>query len=100
MDKKAQDTMYAYKKAYVETILRQALEPVRDFDQIKYARDPITNEEFIKLTEDIGSVWYINVTGSDESEILKAVLSMLLERRPEGLVTVRDRQRDASRLFK
>lgn len=99
MDKRIIDSMYAEKKAYVEKDLAAALRPVRDFGRIEYARDPITNEEFIKLTETIGNVWFVNVTGYKESEILKAICFMVLEKHPEGLITVRDRMRDANALF-
>lgn len=100
MDKKAIDKMYADKRAYVEKDLAAALRPLEDFDRIEYARDAITGEEFIKLTETIGSVWFINVTGSQKSEVLRDVCRMVLEDRPAGLIRTRQRMRDANRLFK
>lgn len=99
MDKKMIDKMYRSKKEYVEGNLAAALKPVRDFGSIEYARDPITNEEFIKLTETIGSVWFINVTGYTKSEILKTICIMVLEKHPEDLIKTRDRMREANALF-
>lgn len=100
MDKRVIEKMYHGKKEYVEKNLAAALKPVRDFDSIEYARDPITNEEFVKLTETIGSAWFVNVTGYTKSEILKAICYMVLEKQPAGLIKTRDRMRDASALFR
>lgn len=99
MDKRTMDRMYADKKAYVERDLAATLKPLQDFGRIEYARDAITNEEFIKLTETIGSVWFINVTGYRQSEILKAVCYMVLETHPKGLIRTRKAMRDANALF-
>ena len=100
MDKRIIDRMYADKKAYVEKDLAAVLQPLDDFDSIQYARDAITNEEYVKLTESIGVAWFINVTGFEKRDILKAVCKMVLEDHPEGLIRTRERKRDANRLFK
>ena len=99
-EKKVIDMMYAGKKAYVEDILGKALKPLEDFGKIEYARDAITNEEYIRLTETIGSVYFLNVTGASEDLILKAVCRLVLEDHPAELIRTRERQRDACRLFR
>lgn len=99
MDKRTMDRMYADKKAYVERDLAATLKPLQDFGRIEYARDAITNEEYIKLTETIGSVYFVNVTGSSKSAILKEVCLMALERNPIGLVRTTEKKREVNRLF-
>lgn len=99
MEKLAIERMYAAKKAYVEKDLAAMLKPLDDFDRIQYARDSITNEEYIKLTETIGSVYFVNVTGNSESAILKEVCRMALERNPIGLIRTIEKKREVNRLF-
>lgn len=99
MEKIAIEKMYAEKKAYVEKDLAAMLRPLEDFDRIQYARDAITDEEFIKLTETIGSAYFVNVTGNDESAILKEVCRMALERNPIGLVRTTEKKRAVNKLF-
>ena len=99
MDKMAIKNMYAAKKAYVENDLAAMLRPLEDFGRIQYARDSITDEEFIKLTEKIGSVYFVNVTGNDESAILKEVCRMALEHNPIGLVRTTEKKRAVNKLF-
>lgn len=99
-DKRAIEIMYAGKKVYVERILAAALRPLEDFDKIEYARDAVTGEEVVKLTEAIGWAWYINATGMSEDEILKAVCRMVLKGRPAALVSTKQRMREVNRLFR
>lgn len=99
MDKKAINKMYAEKKAYVEKDLAAALRPLRDFYKIEYARDAIQGDEYIKLTEAIGSVYFVNVTGNSEEAILKEVCRMALENNPKGLIRTKDKQREVNALF-
>ena len=99
MDKKAIEMMYADKKAYVERDLAAALRPLRDFYKIEYARDAVQGDEYIKITEAIGSVHFVNVTGNSEEAILKEVCRMALEANPLGLIRTKDRQRQVNALF-
>lgn len=100
MDKKVIDKMYAEKKAYVEKDLAAMLEPLEDFDRIQYARDIITGEEFIKLTETIGSVYFVNVTGNSKQAILKEVCRLALHNNPFGLIRERAKKREVNKLFR
>ena len=99
MEKTAIKKMYLKKKAYVEKDLAAMLRPLEDFDRIQYARDSITNEEFIKLTEKIGSAYFVNVTGNDERAILKEVCRMALEHNPLGLIRTTEKKRAVNKLF-
>lgn len=99
MDKRTMDRMYAAKKAYVENDLAAMLRPFEDFGRIEYARDAITNEEYVKLSEALGDVFFVNVTGSSEAAIGREVCRMALERNPEGLIRTKEKKRAVNRLF-
>lgn len=99
MNKFVLDKMYAQKKAYVEDIIGAMLKPIYDFGSIQYARDAITGEEYVKLTESNGQPWFINVTGNSESAIGKEVCRMVGEKLPVGLVTNKSAQIQINRLF-
>lgn len=86
MDKKAIEKMYADKKAYVEDTLGSMLKPMYDFGSIKYARDAVSGEEYVKITEANGYPWFICVTGNSESAIGKEICRMVGEKEPFGLV--------------
>lgn len=99
MDKRVMDQMYAKKKAYVEKILWAALEPMRDFGSIQYARNNVTNEEYVKFVEADGYPRYINVTGNNESAIGREVCRMVCNQTPTGIIKVREKQIEINKLF-
>lgn len=99
MDKRTMDKMYAEKKAYVENDLARMLRPFEDFGSIQYARDAITNQEYVKLTETLGDVFFVDVTGSSQAAIGREVCRMALERHPWGLIRTKEKKREANRLF-
>lgn len=99
MSKFALEQMYAEKKAYVEETLKAMLTPIHDFGRIQYARDPITNEEFVKLVEADGYPRYVNVTGNSLEAIGKEVARMVCHKDPYGIIKVRERQIEINKLF-
>lgn len=99
MDKKAIKRMYADKKAYIENDLAAALRVMPDFDGIKYAVDTIKNEEFVKWTETLGFVYFVNVTGKDKSEIFRDVCRLVLQYRTADRIMERSKLREVNRLF-
>ena len=99
MDKRAIDKMYDSKRIYVEQILAAALKPMDRFGSIQYARDVVTGEEYIKITESDGWPWYINVTGNSLQAIGEEVCTMVGHGTPNGLVKVRAKQREINRMF-
>lgn len=101
MDKRAIEQMYADKKTYVELVLGTMLQPMDRFGNIQYARDVITGEEFVKVTEADGYPWYINVTGNSLQTIGQEICGMIGPGHfaPHGLVTVREKQRDINKMF-
>lgn len=93
------EKMYADKKAYVEQTLKAMLMPMYDFGNIQYARDTVTNEEYVKFVEADGFPRYINVTGNNESAIGKEVCRMVCHQTPTGLIKVREKQIEINKLF-
>ena len=93
------EKMYADKKAYVEQTLKAMLKPMYDFGNIQYARDTVTNEEYVKFVEADGYPRYINVTGNNESDIGKEVCRMVCNQTPTGIIKVREKQIEINKLF-
>ena len=93
------EKMYADKKAYVEKTLKAMLMPMYDFGNIQYARDTVTNEEYVKFVEADGYPRYINVTGNNESAIGKEVCRMVCHQTPTGIIKVREKQIEINKLF-
>ena len=93
------EKMYADKKAYVEQTLKAMLKPMYDFGSIQYARDTVTNEEYVKFVEADGYPRYINVTGNNESAIGKEVCRMVCNQTPTGIIKVREKQIEINKLF-
>lgn len=93
------EKMYADKKAYVEKTLKAMLMPMYDFGNIQYARDTVTNEEYVKFVEADGYPRYINVTGNSESAIGKEVCRMVCNQTPTGIIKVREKQIEINKLF-
>lgn len=93
------EKMYADKKAYVEQTLKAMLMPMYDFGNIQYARDTVTNEEYVKFVEADGYPRYINVTGNNESAIGKEVCRMVCHQTPTGIIKVREKQIEINKLF-
>ena len=99
MDKLAIEKMYASKKAYVEETLGSMLKPIYSFGSIKYARDIVSGEEYVKVTESNGYPWFICVTGNSESAIGKEVCRMVDNNIPVGLVKNKAAQIQINKLF-
>ena len=99
MDKRVMDQMYAKKKAYVEETLKAMLMPMYDFGNIQYARNNVTNEEYVKMVEADGYPRYINVTGNSEDAIGKEVCRMVCNQTPTGIIKVREKQIEINKLF-
>ena len=93
------EKMYADKKAYVEQTLKAMLMPMYDFGNIQYARDTVTNEEYVKFVEADGYPRYINVTGNNESAIGREVCRMVCHQTPTGIIKVREKQIEINKLF-
>ena len=65
------------KKDYAQ-VLDAALAPMMDFDSLDYCINNVTQEEFLRLSDRIGSVCYFDVTGMTCGEILKDICKVVL----------------------
>ena len=91
--------VYDKKKAFVES-LNEPLKALRDFEAIEYARDPIQGDEYIRIRDKIGQVFYVNVTGNSEEAILLEVSRMTLGEKAVGFITDRERIRAVAPMFR
>lgn len=66
------------KREYIEMVLRLALRPKRGFDSIKYAKDRMTDNEYMRISDSRGSAVTLNITASTLEEILVDVSKIVL----------------------
>ena len=97
---------FARRRDYVEG-LALALQPLQDFDQILYARTYATEEEFVRISDIIGNVCYLDVTALSLAQVLKDVVKCVLiadinDRRiiPASLITDINKKREIAPLFR
>ena len=97
--------IYTDKRDYVSA-LKAILEPVQDFEDIKYARSYVTEEEYVKISDQLGNAAFLDVTGMTKAELLKEVARVILldELRggctPESVVTNIIEKRKVAPLFR
>ena len=58
-------------------VLDAALAPMMDFDSLDYCINGVTQEEYLKLSDRLGSVCYFDVTGMTCGEILKDICKVV-----------------------
>ena len=91
--------IYDKKKKYVDS-LNIVLGALTDFEAIEYARDPIQGDEYIRIKDKLGQVFYVNVTGNSEEAILLEVSRMTLGEKAVGFITNRERIRAVAPMFR
>ena len=90
---------------FVEVTLHQALASKPDFDYIKYARDALTDSEYIRIADLQGKACTIDITGRSLEEIVEDVARIVLIPKekitpPETIVTNPQVLRSIAPLFK
>ncbi len=65
------------KRDYIKR-LDEALAPMLDFDRCDYVLNPITQQEYMRIADKLGSVAYFDITGMTCGEILKDVCKVVL----------------------
>lgn len=105
-EQRGRGVYFARRRDYVEG-LALALQPLQDFDQILYARTYATEEEFVRISDIIGNVCYLDVTALTLAQVLKDVVKCVLiadinDRRiiPASLITDINKKREIAPLFK
>lgn len=97
---------YCEKKEYIETVLNMALQPIQDFEAIKYARDSIMGREFIKVSDQVGGCVFLDVTAESLEGVLRDVCKVVLIRElksgnvPPSIITDLEFKRKIAPLFK
>lgn len=85
-------------------VLDEALAPMLDFDSCDYALDNITQGEYMKISDRLGSTAYFDITGMTCTEILKDVCKTVLinEARlaPSSLIVDISKKRKVANLFR
>lgn len=96
---------YDERRNYVES-LNVMLAPIEDFDSIHYGKAPVTNEEYIKISDNLGGYVYINVTADSLEDILMSIARVILnadlegKHMPKRIITDRQKLREIAPLFK
>ena len=94
---------------YVNEILYNAMRPKKGFDNIKYARDSITDQEYVKISDIRGAAVTLNITAYTLEDILTDVCKVILVgvlgkhdkmQLPAGIVTDGDQLIKIAPLFK
>lgn len=73
---KTRGMMLNNKRDYV-AMLGELLSVMDDFGSIEYANSYVTEQEYIKMSDTIGNVCFMNVTAFSESEILRDVCKVI-----------------------
>lgn len=91
------------KRDYAQ-VLDAALAPMMDFDSLDYCINNVTQEEFLRLSDRIGSVCYFDVTGMTCGEILKDICKVVLldqaRLAPDSLITDIRKKRKVADMFR
>lgn len=77
MVKKYDPKCFDRRRTYVED-LNMMLEPLHGFDRIEYARAFMQDKEYVKISDIIGNVLFLDISGLTLSEILKEVAKSIL----------------------
>lgn len=87
------------KRAYVEK-LSEMMAPIQDFGGIRYANDPRTGAEYIKVWDVVGGAQFFDITGYSLANILEDVSMLILKKIPDSIVRATEKKREIARLFR
>lgn len=80
---------FTVRKLYVEKILHTAMKPKRGFDYIKYARDAVTDREFVRIADKRGTHITLEITAEPLEDVMTDLFTIALF----GIVGKHDRLR-------
>ena len=92
--------MYTKEKREYVKRLNDVMAPIQDFGGIRYANDPRTEAEYIKVWDVVGGAQFFDVTGYSLSNILEDVSMLILNRIPDSIVRCTEKKREIARLFR
>ena len=81
------EAIYERKRAFVESTLASVLKAFNGFEGIDYVRDPLTEEEYMRIKDEANGPAFINVTGNSHEAIAREVSRVILGQKPIGLIT-------------
>ena len=85
-------------------VLDAALAPMLDFDRLDYCLNGVTQQEYMRIRDKLGSVAYFDITGMTCSEILKDVCKVVLldqaRLTPDSLITDIRKKRKIADMFR
>lgn len=76
------------RKEYVKA-LTAVLSAKEDFNSLEYYRNPTTAEEYLILSDIIGNVAMLNITGKSEANILHSIALIETGKVPSNLISDR-----------
>lgn len=104
MTNRKRGAFYAARQAFIETIARQFLEPMRDFESIKYCHFYSTDEEFVRISDTFGSTCFLDITALSTPEVIKEICKLVVQdhddRIPASLVWDKEKIRHIAPLFR
>lgn len=70
--------VYQERREYIEGIIGKALKPFENVEAVRYAKDPDTDSEYIRLTTLTGGKIHLDITAEHESTIFQDIARMTL----------------------
>ena len=70
-------------------VLKECLSARSDFNDLKYVRDITTDDEFLVLSDIIGQVYMLDITGQKEAQIWHSLAQIECKEVPSNAVTDR-----------
>lgn len=96
--------LYAERRAFVESTCKNFLSPMKGFESIVYGRRYGTDEEFVRVSDKMGTSLLLDVTALSKSDIVREICKIALFDElgtvPENIVSDKSVQMRASELFK
>lgn len=92
--------MYTKEKREYVKRLNETMMPIQDFGGIRYANDPRTGAEYIKVWDVVGGAQFFDITGYSLANILEDVSMLILRKIPDSVVKSTEKKREIARLFK
>lgn len=85
-------------------VLHTALSALGDFDECAYAKNDITQEEYLRISDMLGSCCFLDITGMTLAEVLKDVCKVVLcdqaRLLPDSMITDNSKLRKVANMFR
>ena len=94
------EAMISKKRAFVEIQIGGVMKSFVGFESIDYAYDARTEDEYVRIRDEAQGPLFIKVTGCSEGTIAKDVARVMLNQKPDGMVTDLDAKKNIAPLFR